>query len=181
MKESGADVCGLGSHGSASQNKGGARGHLALQIFTVAALLLSAVLGHADSTTYSYDELGRLKKTTYSSGTATTYSFDASGNRVSVTTGPSGLGFNSVEQNTATVSWRAPTNNVGVTGYDYQLNSGSWVSLGNVLTVNLTGLTAGTKYAFAVRARDAVGNPGAATSGSFSTVASTAPGAPSAG
>ncbi len=87
------------------------------------------------------------------------------------TTPPSSPGTSSatnVVGTTATLSWTAATDNVGVTGYSYQLNGGSWVSVGNVLTVNLTGLAGGTtSYTFAVRAQDAAGNPGTSTSVTF--------------
>jgi chitodextrinase len=78
----------------------------------------------------------------------------------------------------ATASWSAATDNVGVTGYEYRLNSGSWQSLGNVLTVNLTGLSASTSYTFQVRAKDAASNTGPASSGTFTTPDTAAPSAP---
>jgi uncharacterized protein RhaS with RHS repeats len=38
----------------------------------------------ADSATYTYDSLGRLKTVTYLSGKTITYSYDSVGNRTSV-------------------------------------------------------------------------------------------------
>lgn len=45
----------------------------------------------ADTATYTYDNLGRLKTVTYANGTIISYSYDPAGNRTSVvTTCPSG-------------------------------------------------------------------------------------------
>jgi hypothetical protein len=67
--------------------------------------------------------------------------------------------ISSVTSSGATASWSAATDNSGtIAGYDYQVNGGSFTSLGNVLTVNLTGLTASTAYTVNVRARDPSGN-----------------------
>lgn len=42
----------------------------------------------ADTATYTYDNLGRLKTVTYTNGTVITYSYDSVGNRTStVSTG----------------------------------------------------------------------------------------------
>lgn len=39
---------------------------------------------YAGSATYTYDNLGRVTKVTYSNGKSVTYSYDAAGNRVTV-------------------------------------------------------------------------------------------------
>lgn len=44
----------------------------------------------------------------------------------------------------ATMSWMAASDHVGVTGYRYQINAGAWQTLGNIPTVGLTGLVATT-------------------------------------
>lgn len=78
--------------------------------------------------------------------------------------------FFNVAATSATASWGAATDNVGVTGYEYSLNGGSsWANVGNTLTVNLTGLTEDTTYTLSVRAYDAAGNLGTPSSGSFTT------------
>jgi YD repeat-containing protein len=90
--------------------------------------------------------------------------------------------FSAITGTTATASWAAATDNVGVTGYEYSLNGGSWTSNGATLSKNFTGLTPATSYTLQVRALDGAGNPGSASSNSFSTpdtVAPSAPGAPS--
>ena len=69
----------------------------------------------------------------------------------------------------ATAQWSAATDNVGVTGYQYSLNGGAWQNIGDVTTLNLTGLALGTQYTFSVRAYDAAGNLGQPASSSFRT------------
>ncbi len=39
---------------------------------------------YAGSANYTYDNLGRVTKVTYSNGKSVTYSYDAAGNRVTV-------------------------------------------------------------------------------------------------
>src|ERR1019366_3206525 len=83
----------------------------------------------------------------------------------------------------ATVTWTAPTSNGGsaITGYVITPSSGSPVTVGNVLTSTVTGLTNGTAYTFKVAAINAVGTgPQSAASNSVTPTASTAkvPGAP---
>ena len=40
----------------------------------------------ADTATYTYDSLGRLKTVTFANGTVITYNYDSAGNRTSVVT-----------------------------------------------------------------------------------------------
>lgn len=63
-----------------------------------------------------------------------------------------------ITHTTATLTWPAGADNIGVAGYDYRLNGGAWQPLGNVQTYGLTGLTPATLYNCDVRARDAAGN-----------------------
>ena len=81
---------------------------------------------------------------------------------------PSNVQASSITQTTATVSWNASTDNVGVTGYEVFQGSSS---LGTVTgtSANLTGLTAGTSYTINVRAQDAAGNVSNAGSVTFTT------------
>ncbi len=69
----------------------------------------------------------------------------------------------------ATLTWNVATDNVGVKGYklyygakSVTADGGSYekgpVDVGNKITYNLTGLTNGTKYFFALTAYDAAGN-----------------------
>lgn len=135
-----------------------------------------------DTGTPSYTNTGNtaLSATASSLSAATTYTIrvrarDAAGNvstpaiTVSQATSSSAdataptltgtLTGSAITQTTATLTWPAGADNVAVAGYDYSINGGtSYTSLGNVLTVGLTGLTASTTYPTRVRARDAAGN-----------------------
>lgn len=84
-----------------------------------------------------------------------------------------------VAQTTATASWGAATDSAGISGYEYSLDGGtSWTDVGNVLSVNLTGLTAATQYTFSVRALDAAGTRGGSSSATFTTPNNPPPSAP---
>jgi hypothetical protein len=66
-----------------------------------------------------------------------------------------------VTSNSASLSWSAANDNVGVTGYDvYREQNGNATLVGSVsgTSYNATGLSASTTYGFFVRARDAAGN-----------------------
>lgn len=143
--------------------------------------LVSAASG---SVAYQYDEAGRLKSTVYSNAAGETYTLDAAGNRKATAQGgPGALGptapgvptFSAIKGGTATAAWTAATATAGVAAYDYSLNSGNWINLGNVLTANLSGLSPLTSYTFAIRARDTTGKAGAASSALLTTVADTFP------
>lgn len=130
---------------------------------------------------------GRVTKATYPDGTYITYNYDANGNRISavitdlgVPTAPGMPSFSSIGATSATASWTPATDNVAVTGYQYRVNSGSWVSVTNS-PASLTGLSGATLYTVEVRAKDNANNFGPASSNSFTTLdngAPTAPGTP---
>lgn len=72
-------------------------------------------------------------------------------------TAPTSLTASSVTETTATISWNASSDNIGVTGYDIYQGS---TNIGTVTTTsaNITGLVANTSYTFSVTAKDAAGN-----------------------
>ncbi len=94
----------------------------------------------------------------FGSSEATAFCIEAgTGGDTQAPSAPTNLSASNVTQTTATLSWNASTDNVGVTGYDvYQGNT----SLGTVTgtSANITGLSAATAYSFKVRAHDAAGN-----------------------
>jgi hypothetical protein len=58
-----------------------------------------------------------------------------------------------------TLSWPAGADNIAVTSYERSLDGGtSWLDVGNVLTVSVTGRTAGATDVVRVRAKDGSGN-----------------------
>ena len=70
---------------------------------------------------------------------------------------PTGLKASNVTGTSATLSWSASTDNVGVTGYDV-LSNGSKVASATTPSSTLSGLACSTSYTFAVVAFDAAGN-----------------------
>ena len=68
--------------------------------------------------------------------------------------------FASITQTGYTAQWSAGSDNVAVTGYEYQIGGtgGSWTDAGNNLSVAITGRTSGATETVYVRAYDAAGN-----------------------
>jgi len=65
----------------------------------------------------------------------------------------------SVTSTSFSITWTASTDNVGVVGYNIDLNQGDIIlSAGNVTTYEVTGLSGGTTYVVRVSAFDASGN-----------------------
>ncbi|WP_396591854.1 fibronectin type III domain-containing protein [Allomuricauda sp. R78024] len=73
---------------------------------------------------------------------------------------------------TADLSWTGATDDTGVTGYKIFKDNNLEVTLGDVSTYQMTGLTASTTYSFAAKAIDAVGNESLASNISVTTDAS---------
>jgi len=73
-------------------------------------------------------------------------------------TAPTGLASSNVTETTLDLTWTAATDNVAVTNYKVYQDAVEIASLGNVLTYNVTGLTASTAYAFTVTALDIAAN-----------------------
>ena len=76
---------------------------------------------------------------------------------------PTSLASSNITSNSATISWTASSDNVGVTGYKI-LNNGTQVGTSTSTSYSLTGLTAGTTYSVTVQAYDAAGNTSASSS-----------------
>lgn len=76
---------------------------------------------------------------------------------------PTGLRASTVGATSATLSWTASTDNVGVAGYDVLRADGTLAGATATPTFQLSGLTPDTPYTVAVRARDAAGNVSAAS------------------
>ncbi|PRX73182.1 chitodextrinase [Cohnella sp. SGD-V74] len=79
-------------------------------------------------------------------------------------TAPTGLTSTGKTSSSASLSWTASTDNVGVTGYDVY-NGGSLAgSTGGATSITIGGLSANTAYTFTVKAKDAANNVSAASS-----------------
>lgn len=77
-------------------------------------------------------------------------------------TAPTNLVVTETTTNTATITWTAATDNVGVTGYDVYVNGTLKTSVTGV-TTTITGLAAETTYTFYLIARDADRNSSVAS------------------
>ncbi|WP_435840018.1 cellulase family glycosylhydrolase [Streptomyces chilikensis] len=98
---------------------------------------------------------------------ATVYS-GGSGGDTQAPTAPGAPRSSAVTSGSVTLTWTAATDDVGVTGYEVVRVNGSSqtvVASSSTTSATVTGLSAGTAYTFAVRARDAAGNrsPNSAT------------------
>ena len=85
--------------------------------------------------------------------------------------------FASITQTSYTAQWPAGSDNVAVTGYEYQIGStaGAWTDAGNNISAAITGRTAGTTETVYVRAYDAAGlRSTPAISGEVTLLAATA-------
>lgn len=143
------------------------------------------------STVTSYADSGLTDARTYvyrvrAYDNATPANRSGYSNVVSVTTpdvsrpsAPQAMSVGNIRATSATVTWSAATDNVGVTGYDYQINGGNWSAASSPLS--LSGLVVNTSYTVNVRARDAAGNvSNSPASTSFTTVDDVAPNPPGA-
>jgi hypothetical protein len=81
---------------------------------------------------------------------------------------PTGLASTGKTSSSVSLKWNASTDNTGVTGYDVYSGSNKVLTASGT-SATVSGLSAGTAYTFAVRARDAAGN----TSGASNSVSVT--------
>jgi hypothetical protein len=70
---------------------------------------------------------------------------------------PTGVGNSNITENSATISWTASTDNVGVIGYDIDIN-GTYNKTVSGTSTTFSGLTSSTFYTVGVKAKDAAGN-----------------------
>ncbi|MFD9129653.1 cellulase family glycosylhydrolase [Kitasatospora sp. NPDC059571] len=94
-----------------------------------------------------------------------------SGGDTQAPTVPAGLAVTGTTSTSATLSWTASTDNVGVTGYDVYRGT-TKVGTATGTTYTDSGLTAATAYSYTVRARDAAGNVSTASAAVTATTAS---------
>ncbi|HEY3925517.1 MAG TPA: fibronectin type III domain-containing protein [Acidothermaceae bacterium] len=90
------------------------------------------------------------------------------------------IGVATAANTSATISWTPPIDDGGsaVTGYVITPSSGAPVTVGNVTTYTVTGLTDGTAYTFTVTPTNIVGAGASSAASNSVTPAPTTPGAP---
>ena len=112
----------------------------------------------------------------FGSSETTTFCVDGggSGADTEAPTTPTNLTASNVTETSATLSWSASTDNVGVTAYNVYQGS---TLLGSTASTSATinSLTASTSYTFSVTAVDAAGNESAADTVTFTTSGGTNP------
>jgi hypothetical protein len=92
---------------------------------------------------------------------------------------PSNFRVTATDTTSIAVAWNASTDTeTGLAGYDVSIDSGAYVSLGNVLVYTFSGLSAGTSHTLRVRSRDAANNVSAAAQLTASTASPVVVGAP---
>lgn len=143
-------------------------------IMLLFAVLSCSLLAHAETTTYTYDALGRLITVTgNANGSAVTYAYDAAGNRTQTTSKsesiapsvPTGLSATAVSPTQINLSWSASTDTggSGVAGYRIY-RDGSQIGTSAATSYSDPSLTNGTTYSYRVAAYDAAGNISAPSS-----------------
>jgi chitodextrinase len=169
-----------------------ARALVLRSIILVFVSLTCSPFAQAETTTYTYDALGRLIQVNGSAnGSAATYTYDAAGNRTQTTSKsesiapsvPTGLGATPISQTQINLSWSASTDNTGGSGLaGYRIyRGGTQVGTSATTAYSDSGLTAGTTYLYRVAAYDVAGNVSAQSSQvSAKTLDTTPPSVPTA-
>jgi fibronectin type 3 domain-containing protein len=152
-----------------------ARAFASRSIILVVAALSCSLLARAETTTYTYDALGRLTQVNGSAngGSVVTYTYDAAGNRTQTTSKsesiapsvPTGLIATPVSQTQINLSWSASTDTggSGLAGYKIY-RGGTQAGTSTTTSYSDSGLTAGTTYSYKVAAYDVAGNVSAQSS-----------------
>jgi YD repeat-containing protein len=163
-----------------------ARAFASRSIILVLATLSCSLLARAETTTYTYDALGRLIQVNGSTngGSVVTYTYDAAGNRTQTTSKsesiapsmPTGLSATPVSQTQINLSWSASTDTGGSGLAGYRIyRGGTQVGTSTTTSYSNSGLTAGTTYSYKVAAHDVAGNVSAQSSAVSATTPDTTP------
>lgn len=138
----------------------------------------ATLTGLAASTTYRVTVVARDAAGNVSAASpAVTFVTTGGGTDTQAPTAPGAPTASSITSSSATLTWAASTDNVGVTGYTVQNAAGATVATSTTASATLTGLAADTAYTVRVVARDAAGNVSpASASVTFRTTGGTIPG-----
>ncbi len=96
--------------------------------------------------------------------TSASFTTDAPSGDTTAPTLTGSITISALTDTSYTASWPAGSDDTAVTGYEYQIDSGGWTSVGTALTVDITGRTPEATELFQVRAFDAAGNRSTALS-----------------
>lgn len=118
---------------------------------------------------------GGLGLGTNSFSVTTTAGSGGGGGDTTAPSTPSNLAVTGVTSSSASLSWSASTDNVGVAGYRVYRN-GTQVGTTTGTSYTDTGLSASTKYAYTVAAYDAAGNVSAQSAGASATTSASSGG-----
>ncbi len=116
-----------------------------------------SITGLTASTAY-YAHFQHKDAATNNSSVVTSAQFTTTSADTTVPTLTGSITISSKTTTSYTATWPSGSDNVAVTGYEYRLNAGSWVDVGNVLTIGISARTPGSTDTFEVRAYDAAGN-----------------------
>jgi len=128
------------------------------------------VTGLTAATTYTFYVKAKDAAGNVSAASSTISATTTSATDTQAPTAPTSLTLSNITQTSATLSWSASTDNVGVTGYKVYKN-GTLLGTTASTSYSLTGLTAATTYTLAVAAFDASSNVSAQATTSLTTLA----------
>jgi len=104
------------------------------------------------------------------SSSLTNFAFAAKPDRIAPTA-PTNLQAGNITETSATLSWNASTDNIGVKTYDIYKNS-TYLASTSTLTYNVSALSSASNYQFYIKAKDAKGNTSPASNTVSVTTAS---------
>jgi len=130
------------------------------------------VTGLTAATAYTFYVKAKDAAGNVSAASSTISATTTSATDTQAPTAPTSLAFSNITQTSATLSWTASTDNVGVTGYKIYKN-GILLGTATSTTYSLTGLTAATTYTLAVAAYDASSNVSTQATTSLTTLVAT--------
>src|SRR5882724_2877399 len=131
-------------------------------------MFAAAASASADTVTYTYDGIGRLKTIVYTDGTSVTYGLDGAGNRVTVTTVipdttaptvPTGLTATAISATQVNLSWTASTDSGGSALAGYKIyRGGTQIATSTTASYSDTTVAGSTTYSYTVAAYDGANN-----------------------